>query len=268
MQTAFGQSTSEAGSQVQSNLGGAFNVVRESSGQFTRELSAQMRGAIQSTEQIYQEIGKLTAEMRENHEAVRAGSITREEYRRVLQSQREEMRDLRAAYDHAAKGLKDFDSTTRGSGKETDELSERIKSLSEQVRTQRNLWAARISDDEQFRQSTEALHKEMRQLYEAGGMTGDQMRKLSGDLAYAQRGLDSVNNVASRGGLAWTAQIGIADALGQRLNALGPAGQVASSAMRLVSQGFGTAEAASLGLAGRIQGLIPLIGAGLAAAVG
>src|SRR5690625_5125100 len=87
MQTAFGQSTSEAGSQVQSNLGGAFNVVRESSGQFTRELSAQMRGAIQSTEQIYQEIGKLTAEMRENHEAVRAGSITREEYRRVLQSQ-------------------------------------------------------------------------------------------------------------------------------------------------------------------------------------
>src|SRR5690625_1712336 len=276
MQQALQQSTSEAGSQVQSNLGGAFNVVRESSGQFTRELSAQMRGAIQSTEQTYQEIGKLTAEMRENHEAVRAGSITREEYRRVLQSQREEIRDLRAATDHASRSLKDFDSTTRGSGKETNELSERIKSLSEQVRTQRNLWAARISDDEQFRQSTEALHKEMRELYEAGGMTGDQMRKLSGDLAYAQRGLDSVNNVASRGGLAWTAQIGIADAFGNSLRNLGPAGNMAAQGLRSAQMGFAAfnhpLDLANVNIkgfllnAGRLTAMLPLLAAAAGAA--
>src|SRR5690625_2019346 len=227
-----------------------------------------MRGATQSTEQIHRQIEELNRQMSANHEAFRAGNISREEYRRVLQSQRDEMRDLRVAYDRAIANLSLHDALPIWSGKETDELSERIKSLSEQVRTQRNLWAARISDDEQFRQSTEALHKEMRQLYEAGGMTGDQMRKLSGDLAYAQRGLDSVNNVASRGGLAWTAQIGIADALGKNLQRLGPAGAAAAQSLSLVQRAFRDAEGGAATLAMRVQSLVPLIGVGLVAAVG
>src|SRR5690625_4458288 len=197
-----------------------------------------MRGATQSTEQIHRQIEELNRQMSANHEAFRAGNISREEYRRVLQSQRDEMRDLRVAYDRASRGLKDFDSTTRGAGEQTNELSERIKALSEQVRTQRNVWGARISDDEQFRQSTEALHKEMRELLEAGGMTGDQMRKLTGDVAYAQRGLASVSTVASRGAMAWTAQIGIADAFGNSLRSLGPAGSTAAQGLRAVQMGL------------------------------
>src|SRR5690625_1829254 len=78
----------------------------------------------------------------------------------------------------------------------------------------------------------------MYQLMQAGDLTGDQMRKLSGDLAYAQRGLDSVNNVASRGGLAWTAQIGIADAFGNSLRSLGPAGSTAAQGLRAVQMGL------------------------------
>src|SRR5690625_7158812 len=78
----------------------------------------------------------------------------------------------------------------------------------------------------------------MYQLMQAGDLTGDQMRKLSGDLAYAQRGLDFVNKVASRGGLAWTAQIGIADAFGNILCNLGPAGKMAAQGLRSAQMGF------------------------------
>src|SRR5690606_14575899 len=68
-------------------------------------------------------------------------------------------------------------------------------------------------------------------------------RKISQELAYAQRGLDSVNKVASRGGLAWTAQIALANQFGQSLRNLGPAGGAAADALGFVGGAFSMLQA-------------------------
>src|SRR5690606_33129773 len=100
---------------------------------------------------------------------------------------------------------------------------ETLKRVANEVRTSRSLWAGRVHDDEQFRQSTKALWEEMDELRRTGNLTGDQMKKLAGDMAFAQRGLDSVNQVASRGGIAWTTQIALTNQFGNALRGMGPA---------------------------------------------
>src|SRR5699024_1492390 len=82
-----------------------------------------------------------------------------------------------------------------------------------------------------------ALHAEMTELMGTTELTGNQMRKLTQDMAYAQRGLDSAAGAASKGGLAWTAQIAIANQFGQTLRGLGPAGAAAAGAMGIISRG-------------------------------
>src|SRR5699024_4496483 len=82
-----------------------------------------------------------------------------------------------------------------------------------------------------------ALHAEMAELMGTTELTGNQMRKLTQDMAYAQRGLDSAAGAASKGGLAWTAQIAIANQFGQTLRGLGPAGAAAAGAMGIISRG-------------------------------
>ena len=216
----------------------ALKVVRESTGQFTRDYTTAVEAAGRSTEKIAQDVENLNAEMKANHDAVRQGEQSREAYRKNLEAQRANLQNLIGEYNRAARGLGDYSNTVGGAATETKDLDDTIKGLSQQVRTQRNLWASRISDDEQFRQGTEKLHQEMHTRMQNTDLTADQMRKLTGDLAYAQRGLDSVNNVASRGGLAWTAQIGIADAFGNSLRGLGPAGNIAAQGVRSAQMGF------------------------------
>lgn len=117
-----------------------------------------------------------------------------------------------------------------------EELDDTIASLSARVATQRNLWASRVTDDEQFKQSTQALKDELLKLVDVGDLTDQQMRKITQSAAYAQRGLDSANKVASRGGLAWTTQIALANQFEQSLRKLGPAGEAAASALGFVSK--------------------------------
>lgn len=117
-----------------------------------------------------------------------------------------------------------------------EELDDAVKSLSARVATQRNLWAARVTSDEEFKQSTSELRTELLALVEAGKLNEDQMRKVTQAAAYAQRGLDSANKVASRGGIAWTTQIALANQFEQSLRKLGPAGEAASAAVGIVSK--------------------------------
>lgn len=228
----------ETAKAIEKNMGTAFNVARESSGQFTREYSKAMRSAAGSTDRIAQEIERLNAQMKQNHEAIRTGNISQEEYRRILRSQRDEMSDLMRAYNQVGKGVQDYGQSTSQASRESKELDERIKALSDAVRISRSDWASRIISDEQFRESTERLHREIWELRNTSELTGDQMKKMAGDMAFAQRGLDSVNKVASRGGLAWTAQIGIADAFGNSLRNLGPAGNAAAGGLRIAQTAF------------------------------
>src|SRR5690606_13656209 len=71
----------------------------------------------------------------------------------------------------------------------------------------------------------------------------NEYKKITQEIAYAQRGLDSVNKVASRGGLAWTAQIALANQFGQELRNLGPAGNIAAGALGIVGGAFGSLQA-------------------------
>lgn len=257
-------------------LGQDVNVARESTGQFTRDYTTAMQAAGASTERIFQSIEQLNAKVRENHESVRSGEQSREEYRKSLEQQRQQMIALINEYNKAARAAGNVTDEVEGTTEANKDLDDTIKSLSDRVKLQRNLWAGRVTDDKRFKDSTEALHKEMHQLYVAGGLTEEQMVKLSQSLAYAQRGLDSANKVASRGGLAWTAQIGIADAFGNSLRSLGPAGNVAAGALRLTGNAFQAfngpldlSSEAMKRLLGNVQGLVkalPLLGAAAAAA--
>src|SRR5690606_4571578 len=123
------------------------------------------------------------------------------------------------------------------------DLDDVIKSLSARIATQRNLWAGRITSDEEFERSTRELKQELLDLARTTELNDVQMRRLTQSVAYAQRGLDSAAGVASRGGLAWTAQIAISNQLGQSLRNLGPAGGAAASALGLVGGAIGSLQA-------------------------
>lgn len=116
------------------------------------------------------------------------------------------------------------------------ELDEVIKTLTANVASSRNLWAARVTSDVEFQESTRGLRSELLGLVEAGVLTDQQMRKVTQAAAYAQRGLDSAAGVASRGGLAWTMQIALTDRLTSGLRRMGPAGEVAGQALGIVSK--------------------------------
>lgn len=117
-------------------------------------------------------------------------------------------------------------------------LEETIKRLTAQVSTQRNFWAGRIRSDDEFRQSTEELRAQLLGLVDAGNLTEQEMKRVSQALAYAQRGLDSVNKVASRGGLAWTTQIALTNQFGQALRGMGPAGNAAATGLGFMEGGL------------------------------
>lgn len=129
---------------------------------------------------------------------------------------------------------------TERAQREQEELADTIKRLSNEVRGSRNVWAGRITTDEEFRDSTSKTRGELLKLLDTVERGSDEYRKITQELAYAQRGLDSVNKVASRGGLAWTAQIALANQFGQSLRGLGPAGGAAADALGFLSGAFGS----------------------------
>lgn len=123
---------------------------------------------------------------------------------------------------------------TEGTGKATEDLEERFKRLANEVRGSRNLWAGMVIQDREFKDSTRAARDELvKMLDEVKRGSGD-WRKITQEIAYAQRGLDSAAGVASRGGLAWTVQIALTNQFGQALRNLGPAGAASAQAMGLV----------------------------------
>lgn len=168
-----------------------------------------------------------------------------EEYRRQTLETLESQRPLAQQLGYTGQSLDNLATKVRNASyqqaehvKQTErseqaqkELDETIRNLAAQVATQRNLWVNRITTDEEFRASTSALREELLELMKAGQLTDVEMRKVTQSMAYAQRGIDSANRVASRGGLAWTAQIALANQFGQELRNLGPAGSAAASAM-------------------------------------
>lgn len=202
-------------------------------------------------------------------------------FRRIEKQSADAIKELRTMAAEARSIFSTFGSTTAGATQEqqkaarstrevvkaNDELSATIKDLQNQVTTQRNLWAGRVTDDEKFKESTAALRKELVDLAEAGNLTNEQMKRATQGIAYAQRGLDSAAKVASRGGLAWTAQIAIANQFGQELRNLGPAGNAASLALQAFQQQLGSAGSASQDLLGKTQLLTAGIGIALVGAV-
>lgn len=132
---------------------------------------------------------------------------------------------------------------TEKSRQSEEDLADTIKRLTNEVRSQRNLWAGRITDDAEFRESTTLTRAELEALLRTVERGSDEYRKITQEIAYAQRGLDSVNKVASRGGLAWTAQIALANQFGQQLRNLGPAGNIAAGALGIVGGAFGSLQA-------------------------
>lgn len=123
-----------------------------------------------------------------------------------------------------------------------EQLGYTIKDLSDQVASQRNLWAARVSSDATFTKSTRELRQALLDLVDTGVLTEAQMKKVTQAAAYAQRGLDSASGVASRGGLAWTMQIALTNQFGQALRGLGPAGAVAANGLGFFQTGLGNLQ--------------------------
>src|SRR5690625_5269530 len=68
-----------------------FNVARESACQFTREFTQSMYAASQSTEAIFRDIEQLNQRMRDNHAVVWEGEVSREQYRKTLEAQRQQL---------------------------------------------------------------------------------------------------------------------------------------------------------------------------------
>lgn len=118
--------------------------------------------------------------------------------------------------------------------KTQDALAETIKRLSNEVKGSRNAWAGRIASDEEFTQSTIASRAALIGLLGTVEKGSDAYRKITQDIAYAQRGLDSANQVASRGGLAWTTQIALTNQFGDSLRRMGPAGAAAAGGLGIV----------------------------------
>src|SRR5690606_9380412 len=132
---------------------------------------------------------------------------------------------------------------TEKSRQSEEELAETIKRLTNEVRSQRNLWAGRITDDAEFRESTTRTRAELEALLRTVERGSNEYKKITQEIAYAQRGLDSGNKVASRRGLAWTAQIALANQFAQQLRTPGPAGNIAADALGIVGGAFGSLQA-------------------------
>lgn len=122
-------------------------------------------------------------------------------------------------------------------------LGKVIDTLSLKVKQSRNLWAGRVSSDQEFTTSTRDLRQALLSLRDAGDLTDKQMKDLTQSVAYAQRGLDSAAGVASRGGLAWTVQIALTNQFGDALRGLGPAGGAAATALKFFGGSLGSLQA-------------------------
>lgn len=204
----------------------------------------------------------VTGSQRAFDDVRQAGSKTSEqfeEYRRTMLETIESQRPLAqslgytsSAMDDLAKHVREATYEQSQAARETErtkqeqeELAAVMKRLSNEVRSSRNDWAGMRTDTDQFQEDTRKSKEELEQLITTVERGSDAYRKISQDIAYAQRGLDSANKVASRGGLAWTTQIALANQFGQSLRGFGPAGSAAAA-------GLGFME-------GRLNKLIPKV---------
>lgn len=130
---------------------------------------------------------------------------------------------------------REVDQSAKRTSTTTDELKERIADLTNKVAVERNQWVNRVKTSDEFRASTIKLRDELLELAKSGDLTSKQLRQVTQAAAYATRGIDSANGVASRGGLAWTTQIALTNQFGQTLRGLGPAGGAAASAMGIAA---------------------------------
>src|SRR5690606_17597337 len=133
------------------------------------------------------------------------------EYRRATLDTLEAMRpftralgDSGKAFDDLAKHVKTAKYEQSQAAKETEqakkaqeELKDTIQRLSNEVKGSRNVWAGRIASDEEFRESTTKARAELVELLKTVERGSNEYKKITQEIAYAQRGLDSVNKVAS-----------------------------------------------------------------------
>lgn len=188
--------------------------------------------------------GEMTEEQFEQYRQTVLDAIgATRPFAKTLGTTGESLDDLAKRIREATYEQSEASKETERTKRSQEELEDTIKRLSNEVRSSRNVWAGRITSDDEFRKSTGASREEILKLLPTLDRSSTEYRKLTQELAYAQRGLDSVNKVASRGGLAWTAQIALANQFGQQLRNLGPAGNAAAGALGLLGSGFSSLQA-------------------------
>ncbi|MFC3833511.1 phage tail tape measure protein [Deinococcus rufus] len=123
----------------------------------------------------------------------------------------------------------------RSVAQQTAAIDAQVKSLGKSVGTLRGLWQTQIVTDEQAGQSALKLRDRLLTLAAADHASADAVLAATKAAAAAQRVLDGSNQQTTKGGFAYSASIGILDALA-RLG--GPAGTAALFIGRLVSEGL------------------------------
>lgn len=117
-------------------------------------------------------------------------------------------------------------------------MDDRLRDLNAQVRTTRDLWQANVLSNEEAAQSVRLLRDELLSLAAAEELSAQQMVKATNAAAAAQRTLDASQGRSTRGGFAYSASIGIIEALG---NMGGPAGAAASMVGQYIVDGLNNA---------------------------
>ena len=117
----------------------------------------------------------------------------------------------------------------------TQEVDAQIKSLAKSVSTVRGLWQTQILTDEQAGQSALHLRDRLLKLAASEDATADSVLKATQAAAAAQRVLDASNGQQTKGGFAYSASLGILDALGR---VGGPVGAAAFTVGSMANSGL------------------------------
>lgn len=117
----------------------------------------------------------------------------------------------------------------------TQAVDAQIKSLAKSVSTVRGLWQTQILTDEQAGQSALHLRDRLLKLAASEDATADSVLKATQAAAAAQRVLDASNGQQTKGGFAYSASLGILDALGR---VGGPVGAAAFTVGSMANSGL------------------------------
>lgn len=238
-----------AGTAFSAALGGALNTTTDAAREVTaatsavaatvdNQLAPALNGAASAARDAaigQKDLDKALADIRDRAQAVKAeyegGAIGVREFAEQSRALKAETVQLLSAQGDQGASLKRIAAELKA----TDDLT---KELGVAVRSVRSAFiAGRIGTDE-FREASTRLKGEIDELYKSTDLTAQQQLRLNIAAATAERGLASLDGKASRLGLAWNVQIGLANQFEQQLRGLGPVGQAAAGGLGLVQRGF------------------------------